>query len=83
MFSDKQRTSDMKVRTICTHEDDLRVSRWALVQYDDGALHVEHHARHHDGRDETRLITINEFMREGGHPAASLQTFIDRMFSNA
>jgi hypothetical protein len=83
MLSDKQRNLDMKVRTICTLEDDLRESRWSLIQYDDGALHVEHHARHHAGRDETRLITINEFMREGGHPAATLQALIDRMFSNA
>ena len=73
----------MKRRIIVEHVNEVRTSRWDLIQQDDGTLHVEQHATDADGTKHRRIVPINDFMHEGGPPPRALQARIDRMFDDA
>ena len=75
--------SAMKKTLIASHANELRDSRWSLVQNDDGTLHVEQEAEYADGDRKKRTVAINEFMLEAGPPPRALQKLIDRMFADA
>jgi len=73
----------MRKRIFAEHTNEIRDSRWTLIQRDDGTLHVEHEAKYLDGDQKRRTVPINEFLLEGGPPPRVLQKVIDRMFEDA
>jgi hypothetical protein len=73
----------MRTKVIATHSNEVRDSRWTLVQHDDGSLHVAQEAKYHsDDKVLTRSVPINDFLRENGPPPRHLQKLIDRMFDD-
>ena len=73
----------MKVKNFHVQHSNDRESRWALIQYDDGALYVNQEHRLYDGGLKAYMIPIDLFMRESGPAQEHMQTLIDRMFSYA
>lgn len=73
----------MKRQIIANVTNEVRDSRWTLIQNDDGTLHVEQEAKYWNGNHRRRIVPINDFMREDGPPPRWLQKLIDRMFDDA
>jgi hypothetical protein len=76
------RVREMRRKVTADVTNEVRYSRWTLVQNDDGTLHVEQEATYPDGDHKKRVVAINHFMQEAGPPARSLQKLIDRMFDD-
>jgi hypothetical protein len=70
----------MKTKIFAFHANEVRDSCWILVQNEDGTLFVEQVAKYADETKHRRLVTINDFLQEGGPPPRVLQALVDRMF---
>jgi hypothetical protein len=74
-------TDKRKSKEFAHHANEVRESRWRLVQAEDGALYVEQEADYPDIGKKERSVPINDFLREGpAGPPRELQKLIDRMF---
>ena len=70
----------MKVKGFFVQDGEDRESRWALIQYDDGSLHVNFEDRFHNGNLKAFMWPIDNFMRQDTPAKEHLQALIDRMF---